>query len=199
MDQAEGMLRHARAKVEDLPEAVQERIALSDADVTAAPWPGDFDLVVLGGNCFYELGSPREQEGCIASAAGALMGGGYVYVDNDHMESELDEDWRRPGVRVNFFPSGTCSDGTRVSATVETVWFDAPRRLWRARRSVTLTSPGGQTTTKEWIQQKHPVSKGEVETWLNRNGFEIEDVFGDRAGNPYEPASPRAIFWARKR
>jgi len=100
---------------------------------------------------------------------------------------------------VSVFPSGTCADGTRVAATTETVWFDARRRLWRARRSVTLTFPDGQTTRKEWVQQKHPVSKGEVETWLNGNDIEIEDVFGDRAGNPYEPASPRAIFWARKR
>jgi len=199
MDQAEGMLRSARAKIEGLPETVQQRITLLNADVTAASWPGDFDLVLLGGNCLYELASPEEQEGCIASAARSLKPGGHVYIDNDHMEGELDESWRRPGVGRSVFPSGTCVDGTQVTATTETIWFDAEQRRWRARRSVTLTFPDGRTTTREWMQQKHPVSKGEVETWLNRNGFEIEHVFGDRAGHPYEPASPRAIFWARKR
>ena len=40
--------------------------------------------------------TPEEQEGCLISAAAALNPGGYVYVDNDHMEGELDAAWREP-------------------------------------------------------------------------------------------------------
>ena len=198
LDQARGLLDRAQKKTTQLPDKLRHGITLIEADVITDEWPKDFDLVILGGNCFYELASSEEQEGCVASAAAALSPGGHAYIDNDHMEGDLDESWRRSGVGTRVFPSGICADGTRVSATVETIWFDAPRRVWRARRTVTLTFPGGRTTTKEWEQQKHPVSKGEVETWLHQNGFEIEHVFGDRAGNPYEPASPRAIFWARR-
>ncbi len=33
--------------------------------------------------------------------------------------------------------------------------------------------------------------------WLEAHGFVIEQLYGDRAGNPYTETSKRAIFWAR--
>ncbi len=198
LDQAQGMLDRAHAKIARLPEDVRERITLTKSDVTADPWPNDFELVILGGNCFYELATPEEQEGCIVSALISLRPGGYVYIDNDHMEGDLDEDWRRPRVNTDWFPTGTCADGTHLDGTMETIWYDAPRRLVRFRRSVKQTSPDGSTTTKEWIQQKHPVSASEVRAWLEKHAFIIEQMYGDRSANPYVPSSPRAIFLAKK-
>jgi hypothetical protein len=181
-----------------LPEEVQHCITLSEADVTAVEWPQGFDVVILGGNCFYELATPEEQEGCIASAAASLNPGGYVYVDNDHMEGNLDEAWRKPGVSPGF-PTGVCADGTRVESTMETIWYDGPRRLARFRRRTRVTLPDGNVVEKEYVQQKHPVSTVEVQGWLEARGFEIEHLYGNRAGNPYTEGSKRAIFWARKR
>jgi len=197
IDGAQGMLARAQAKVADLPNAVQQRIILSEADVTVAEWPLGFDLVILGGNCFYELATPQEQEGCIASAAASLKPGGYVYVDNNHMEGDLDESWRGPGVSQGF-PTGICADGTRVESTSETIWYDAPQRLVKFRRRTRVTLPDGSVIEREYVQQKHPPSTGEVQGWLEAHGFEIEHLYGDRAGNPYAESSKRAIFWARK-
>jgi SAM-dependent methyltransferase len=197
LDQSKGMLARARAKIVRLPEQVQRRITLTQADVVSVRWPQEFDLVILGGNCFYELATPQEQEGCIQSAAAALNSGGYVYVDNDHMEGELAESWRKPGASQGF-PTGTCADGTRLESTTETIWYDAPRRLVKFRRCTRATLPNTSVIEKEHIQQKHPVSTTEVRTWLETHGFVIEQLYGDRAGNPYTEASQRAIFWARK-
>jgi hypothetical protein len=171
--------------------------ALAKADACPTIAPG-FDLAILGGNCFYELSTPEEQEGCIASASAALKPGGWVYVDNNHMEGELDESWRVPGVKPTKFPTGVCADGARVEGTSETVGFDAAKRLWRARRTITITFPDGRVTRHEYVHQKHPVSFGEVGAWLRSHGFAVEQTFGDRAGRPYSPSSDRAIFWARK-
>lgn len=198
LDQARAMLDHARAKAERLPECEQKRITLIEADVTACAWPRGFDLVILGGNCFYELASAKEQEGCVASAAAALRLGGYVYVDNNHMEGNLDESWRQPGVNTNRFPTGTCADRARVQATMETIWHDTRRRLVRFRRTVTITLQDGSSRSREWIQQKHPVSTHEVSTWLEAHGFVVEARYGDRAGSPYASTSSRAIFWAAR-
>lgn len=198
LDQAKGMLARARMKIGQLPKDVQRRITLVEADVTREAWPRGFDLVILGGNCFYELATPEEQEGCIVSAAFSLKPGGYVYVDNDHMEGDLDESWRKPGVNQGF-PTGTCADGTRVESTTETIWYDGPRRLARFRRRTKVISPDGSIVEKEYVQQKHPVSTIEVQTWLEAHGFVVEQLYGDRAGSPYTEASGRAIFWARKR
>jgi SAM-dependent methyltransferase len=198
LDGAQEMLARARVKVADLPNTVQRRIILSEADVTAAEWPRGFNLVILGGNCFYELATPQEQEGCIASAAASLKAGGYVYVDNNHMEGDLDESWREPGESQGF-PTGTCADGTRIESASETVWYDAPKRLVRFRRRTRVVLPDGQVVERENVQQKHPPSTGEVRGWLEAHGFEVEHLCGDRTGSPYTESSKRAIFWARKR
>jgi SAM-dependent methyltransferase len=202
LDQAAGMLDRARQKLARLPREVQNRVALHQADVISDEWPSGFDLVVLSGNCLYELSSPEEQEHVIRSAAASLRPGGYVYVDNDHMEGELAPSWQEPGVGPGF-PTGVCADGTRIESTIETVWFDAPARLAKFRRTTRVSLPGrsgipGEVIEVACIQQKHPVSKGEVQTWLERYGFIIEKILGDRAGNPYNEQSPRAIFRAQK-
>ena len=198
LDKSAPMLDSARTKLDALPPEVRERITLRRADVLTAPWPRRFDVVILGGNCLYELATPEEQEACIRAAAGALRPGGYLYLDNDHMEGELAASWREPGVNANRFPTGRCADGTRVQGTMETVGYDAERRLARFRRTVTITEPDGVVTRREWVEQKHPPSTAEMRAWLARHGFSVETLWGDRRGAPYTDASGRAIFWARR-
>ena len=196
MDVAEAMLDSARAKAALLPQAVRERVTLLNLDVLTGDWPSRFDLVILGGNCFYELATPEEQEGCVRRAALALRPGGYIYVDNNHMEGPLPPDWCNPAVQAGRFPTGTCADGTRLEGTTQTIWHDAPSRLVRFRRTVTVTRPDGTVQRYEYTEQKHPVSGAEVRGWLEHHGFVVESMYGDRQGSPYTEASPRAIFWA---
>ncbi len=197
IDQAKGMLARAQAKVGELAANVQERITLLVANVISDEWPHGFDLVILGGNCFYELATPQEQEQCIASAAKVLNAGGHIFVDNNHMEGDLDQSWQQPGVKRGF-PTGTCDDGAYVESTTETIWYDAPARLVQFRRSTSVMLPDGQVIEKEYVQQKHPVSTSEVQSWLNAHGFVVEHLYGDRSGTPYSETAERAIFWARK-
>ena len=94
IDQSQSMLQFAQKKIEQLPNDVQKRIQLKCADVTGESWPTEYDLVILGFNCFYELASAEEQEFCIYQASRACRPSGYIYVDNDHMEGELDAAWQ---------------------------------------------------------------------------------------------------------
>jgi SAM-dependent methyltransferase len=197
LDCSAAMLARARSKIAQLPPPVQQRITLVNAHAVRDPWPSDFDVVILGGNCFYELATAEEQQTCLAAAAAALRTGGFVYVDNSHMEGDLDPAWQSAQPQPSF-PTGTCADGTVLASTLETIWSDAPQRLARFRRVTKITSPAGHMQQIESIQQKHPVSTGEVASWLKENGFIIEQHYGDRAGTPYQLASNRAIFWARK-
>jgi len=196
IDQAKTLLDRCREKVARFDRQTQRRITLVEGDVTLGGWPGGFDLVVLGGNCFYELATPEEQEGCIASAAEALKPGGYVYVDSDHMEGGLDPSWQEPGVHIA--EPFICADGTKLQFSSETIWFDAPARLWRSRRRTIATLPDGTVREAEVIQQKHPVSAGEVRGWIEKHGFEIERNYGNTDDEPYRPELNRATFWARK-
>jgi SAM-dependent methyltransferase len=196
-DLSSAMAARAVEKASAMGVDVQSRVSIFQADVIHTDWPQGFDLVILGGNCLYELATPQEQEQVIASAYNSLKSGGYVYLDNDHMEGELLSSWRETGVRQSF-PHGTTSDGTQVESTIETIWHDAPARLVRFRRRTTAAVLSGSTRIWEYIQQKHPVSTAEMARWLEKHGFVIKHHFGDREGQPYHPESSRSIFWARK-
>lgn len=109
--------------------------------------------MILGANCLYELATAEEQALCISHAAEALKPGGYLCLDNDHMEGDLDPAWQKLGVTSKTFPTGVCTDGTRVQSTLETIWFDAPQRLARFRRCTTVTFPDGQAVERADIQR----------------------------------------------
>jgi len=198
IDQSQTMLQLAQKKIKALPDDVQKRIHLQCADVTVETWPTGYDLVILGFNCFYELASAEEQEYCIWQASRTCKPGGFLYVDNDHMEGELDAAWQDMDHKYVYL-SGTCEDGYQVKNTRKTVWFDVQQRLARFERRYQITSPAGITTEYQFTQQKHPVSKVEVQTWLEKYGFEVLGLHGDHLANPYNDHSLKAIFWARKR
>ncbi|HEX5942312.1 MAG TPA: hypothetical protein VFY66_08535, partial [Anaerolineales bacterium] len=153
--------------------------------------------VILGCNCFYELATADEQEKCIAQAFQSLKPGGHLFLDNDHMEGDLSASWQNIGVVEPSF-CGKCLDGTAVENTRETLWFDVTHRLARFRRRIKVTFPNGSAVEQEYIQQKHPVGKREIQDWLEKHGFAIDGIYGNHDGAPYTDASPRAIFWARR-
>jgi SAM-dependent methyltransferase len=192
------MLAQTRRKIDRLSPEVRGRIRLIHGDALAGGWPSGFDVVLLAGNCFYELASVQEQEGCIAAALDALKSGGHILVDNDHMETPLPESWTQKGIHKTKWPSGSLADGTVLEGYTENLDCDAENRIWRARRTIIVRHPDGRSDTYSFFQQKHPVSFGEVQFWLEKHGFNTEQTFGDRFGGPYNSDSLRATFWARK-
>jgi SAM-dependent methyltransferase len=197
IDQSKPMLNSARRKIRRLAADTQIRVSLVEADVMKATWPREFDCVILGGNCLYELPNPEAQSQCIRAAARSLKPGGYLYLDNDHMEGSLDPSWCQKGVEENRFPTGVCADGTQVRGTVETTACDVKRRIVRFRRTAEITTPEGQTVKKTWVEQKHPPSTEEMRSWLSEAGFQIVHLWGDRQKSPYTDETDRAVFWAR--
>jgi SAM-dependent methyltransferase len=75
MDASVGMITRARKKLSSRHGIGREASSLMNGDVLSMEWPGDFDLVILGGNCFYELATAADQELCIQKAARSLRRG----------------------------------------------------------------------------------------------------------------------------
>jgi SAM-dependent methyltransferase len=198
MDAAHFMLNRLRQKLSALPAEVAKRVRLVEGDVLELDCPSGFDLVILGGNCFYELASPEEQESCIARATQSLRPNGRLFLDNEHMEGPLDESWQQPGIHRTIFPQGTCADGVQLEGFTELLWFDAERRLTRRRRTIRMTYCDGRVEERSYIHQNRPPSTGEMSQWLAKHGFVVEQLFGDKNGSPYSDVSPRAVFWARR-
>ncbi len=112
------------------------------------------------------------------------------------MEGELAESWRKPGLHGK--PPYSCADGTLVQFFGETVWFDAPRRLWRSHRYVIATFPSERVVMHEFFRQKHPVSAQETRDWLIKHGFVIHQFTDGISGPPWTSGDGRAAFWAQK-
>jgi len=197
-DQAQAMLDCAQEKLNQLPDEVNARVNITQADVLAEEWPREFDLVILGGNCLYELAAEEEQESCIAHASASLRPGGYIFLDNNHMEGPLYESWQRLDTDDKAFPTGLCQDGTVIQTSRKRIWYDIPQRLVRYHRRTVVTFPDGRQKIGEYLIQCHPPSRAEMQTWLEKNGFTIEQLYGGRDASPYEDTSNRAIFWAVK-
>lgn len=198
LDLSETFLDILRSRIEKLPESVQKNITCRRADAVKGNYPTGFDLVILGANCLYELATAEDQEACIKAAAQALNPGGYLFLDNNHMEGSLDDSWRNVGeVNTNAFPSGDCADGTRVDSTSEVIWYDAEQRLVRYRRVTEVRTPDGNTHKTEFVVQTYPPSTVEMQAWLQKHGFVIENLWGDRKQSTYVEESSRAIFWAK--
>jgi SAM-dependent methyltransferase len=190
------MMDRARVKLDALGGAVRSRASMILGDVLTVDWGSGYDVVLLAGNCFYELPSPESQEECVRRAWSCLVGGGWVFIDTEDGSgrgadpSDVGTEW------VGL--EGTTRDGTygRLSARVTDV--DAGGVSHFVRTWYTRSASGAETSTR-YEACKYPVSGREVEMWLSRCGFEIVGMYGDRAGTPCEEASAqRAIFWAKK-
>jgi SAM-dependent methyltransferase len=198
IDRAKVMLDRAREKASQFPRTVRDRLKLVRADVLAKSWPRDFGLVILGGNCLYELATAEEQEKCVARASRSLNPGGHLFLDNNHMEGHLSESWQRRDKDEKAFPTGECEDGTIVQTTRERIWYDIEMRLVKYRRRTIVSFSDGNTLAQEYEMQCHPPSTAEMRIWLEKYGFEVQALYGDRSGNKYDNSSNRAIFWAKK-
>jgi len=200
MDESESMLQRCRMKLAVLPDEVAARVGLLRGDVLREPWPDEMDLVLLGGNCFYELAGEAQQRECIRRAREAVVSGGHVFCDNDeHPAAELHTSWRLPpGQWRKTFPTGTCSDGTRVESFTETASFDVPGRTVHYRRKMVITPPRGSPVEHRWEETCRPVRMDETRRWLEEAGFVVEQTFGDRVGYPFVEGRGRAILWARR-
>jgi hypothetical protein len=163
-------------------------------DVLSGEWGNGFDLIILGGNAFYELPSAAMQQRCISLAAQASSPRGLLYVDNN----DFDGTWRlAPQPRVIF--EGPTADGSYARYRMEELSFDPRAAILHMKRTATFRYPDGRERCREYTAAKHPVSKDEVQRWLEQSGYEILQVFADRAGTAYRAGGgKRAIFWARR-
>ncbi|MFA5157874.1 MAG: class I SAM-dependent methyltransferase [Patescibacteria group bacterium] len=195
IDQSQSMLNRLQRQLDD----DKLKAELIHADVLKSEWPKNFDLVILGGNSFYEFGNGDDQELCVKKAAQSLRPGGFVYIENDNMEGKLDKSWQKLDVRKHWFPSGVCKDGTKLDTTVTTKSFDVDNRIWRAERVTKITYPDGSEKTIKQDAVTHPSSAVDIQEWLEKYGFKKIEKYSSTKQDPYYSGCKRAVFWAQKK
>lgn len=189
------MLERTRQKLDKLSQNIRDNVSLINNDILKADWGSGYNLIVFGCNAFYELPSPEMQQECIKKAYEALNKGGHIYVDNDDYKGK----WGQIpcGVERTIF-EGTVSDGTFGRMTLQHDRFEEGKNLLDFTHRLYTKTQEGKEETFVYHRSKHPVTAAEVKGWLERQGFNIQNTFGDWQGSPFCSDSKRAIFWADK-
>jgi SAM-dependent methyltransferase len=196
LDLSPAMLARCRAKVAGEPPAVQERVRLVQADMTAFDLGRRFSLVTSPFRGFQHLTAVADQLACLGRCHAHLAAGGRLVLDLFNPDPAL------------LYAEGD-SDGEE---TAETVAWTAGRtiRWWghvtgyhRARQFnqcemvYEITEPGGATRR---VSERFPMRylfRYELEHLLARAGFAVEALYGDYDRSPYDDDSPELIVVAR--
>lgn len=200
IDSSVEMLYRLQQKLRQLSPEIQKRVELRKEDVTSCKWPKPFDVVLLGGNCLFELAHPNEQDTIIRNAVESLVPKGYLFVDNDNIEEELPDSWCIIDAESTAFPSGICQDGTKLQGYKKTIWVDKKRKLWKAARRLEIADANGQVQEKKWKIQQHPVGMNDVKEWLLKYGMEIINIYaGTENIREFVKGDGRATFWTKRK
>lgn len=194
IDLSTSMLDRARNKISKLDARIKDRITLLEADVINLDWGKDYDLIVLGGNAFYELSFANMQEKCIEKAFKALKNNGLLFIDNNDYKGNWGEcDFSKEIITFE----GKCENGCYGKLIRKDNRFDSESNILYFERRLHIIEDNKETIL-EYDGQKHPVTKEEVEQWLNKYNLTIDKLLGDRDGSEYASDSSKAIFLARK-
>lgn len=128
IDSSLEMLKRLENKKRETESESCSNITILYDDVLKCIWGEDYDAVILGGNCFFELATLEEQIEVFHKAYVSIKTGGYIFIDNDSIEDELPLSWCSINVENKGFPSGTCLDGTELKSFVKTVYADKKTR-----------------------------------------------------------------------
>ncbi|MCM1988223.1 class I SAM-dependent methyltransferase [Oceanirhabdus seepicola] len=194
LDLSPNMLNRAINKVNHLDYEVRDRITLRQEDVLESNWGYRYDLIIMGGNAFYELPSAESQERCIKKAFEALPIGGLLFIDNNDYKGN----WGKSDfVNERTIFEGECSDGTLGRYTLKNHSFDDENNILHYSHKLYI-SKNSEESVFEYKSRKHPVTADEIKGWLHKYNFKIINLFGNRNGEKYNDESNRAIFLAEK-
>ncbi len=192
LDMDEAMLSKIPAKAEGI-----NNITWRVADVIRDDWGKDYDVVVIAGNFLMnivsEVSPEHAQRVLIEKAKSALKPGGMLYIDYNH--TYYPEQWYvYPGERIIW--QGTDSHGTSGCMLLSNSTYHAETGIICSTRRYKLETSKGTKIQKEIPSIKHHVPLTQLHTWLDAQGFRIEEEYGDYAGNPISEVTGRAIICA---
>ncbi|ASO21708.1 SAM-dependent methyltransferase [Actinoalloteichus hoggarensis] len=180
LDPAAGMLAQARTRAD---------IEWIEGDLTARPWAGEFDLVVMSGHAFQVFVTDDELRGSLAAIRSALTDDGLFAFETRNPAARAWERWTAEHVREITGPTGatirmwnqvdTPVDGRTVSFTTTFVASDRER-------------PETSRSTLRFLDVD------ELAGFLTGAGLTVEEQFGDWDRGPITEESIEIITFARR-
>ncbi len=193
MDMDENMLAYAQRKTALSP------MRLISADFLIAPWPRDFDAIILGADLMHSLITDWEykqaQKQLIMKSAASLKKGGQLILDFD-CPSQLTP--LAKGANETLLLEGTDENGTYGKMYIKHAEADEKTRLLKSRIIYALMPKDMKPITFEEIIVRHILTLEETTSWLFRAGFSIEALYGSYDFKPFNEKNRRCVIAARK-
>jgi len=197
VDLAEPMLAILRAKLEQEPEEVRERVKLAHADMCEFDLGERFALITIPFRPFQHLISVHEQMACLRCANHHLEASGKLILDVFHLDFRRMCDPKYTS-ETEDFADVELPDGRKVRRTHRMVAYHRAEQYNDIEMIYYLTHPDGRT---ERLVQAFPfryLFRYEVEHLLARCGFRVAELFGNFDRSPFTDDSPQMIFVAEK-
>ena len=194
MDVSGAMLYFAVRRARSLP-----GLHLRKADALTEPWGSNYDAVILSANLMLNLITDwdykQAQKQLIQRSAAALRPGGKLIIDFDCPSTLAAYGAGAPEKLVFEGPDDHGSTGRYFVCNVS---CDEKTRMVRSRRRAELTPAQGVPFQMTTEQTKHFPTLAEVCTWLYREGFSVDALYGGHHGEPFDRQHRRAVIAARK-
>jgi SAM-dependent methyltransferase len=192
IDLSTAMLGELEKKRSDLPEHVQNRLHIVQADMTDFRLGRVFPLIIIPASSFILLHDREQQEQCLECVRNHLADGGVFIMDIAKI-GPLNESWLQPGER----PRGEAIDPhsqRRVRQFVERKGVDVEKRkFWVDLIFYVEQSDGPDERYVDQICQTY-FSYHQITTLLTEGGFKILKEIGDFDGTPLDRGK-RMIFF----
>lgn len=194
MDTNGAMLYFAVRRARALP-----NLHIRKADALAESWGANYDVVILAANLMCRLITEwdykQAQKQLIQRSGAALKPGGKLILDFDCPETLAAFSADTPETLCFEGADDHGSTGRHFTRAVSST--EKTRMVKTITRTEIIPSQGApfQRTTE---QIRHFPTLAEVCTWLYREGFTIETLYGGPNGEPFDLQHRRAIIAARK-
>ena len=197
LDLSEPMLARCRAKLENQPAAVRDRVRLVHGDMTDFQLRETFRLINIPFRPFQHLLAVEQQLGCLRCARRHLAPGGRLVVDFFQTDARRMHD---PAFMQESSPHPEVAlpDGTRVRLTERVAAFHRAEQCNDVELVYYVTHPDGRAERLVFAFTLRYFFRYEVEHLLARCGFRVVELFGNFDRSALRDDSPEMIFVAEK-
>lgn len=194
VDMSTAMLEIARRKVTSA--RLTDRVTLVQADMREIQLTQRFRLAFVAINSFMHLTALEDQLAALRAVHRHLLPGGLLIVDVDNPSPQaLQEADGRVELHGRWFDPETGATVLKSSSRT----LDAAHQLQDVLFIYDEVFPDGQVRRTLAPFQARYLYRFEGELLLDKAGFTPEHVYGSYDLDPYESASERMIFVARRR
>ncbi len=195
LDISREMLRIAREKLsEELPE-VRARVRLLEADMSDFALHETVSLAFIPFSSLFHLHTDEQRSSCLSCISRHLKPGGGVIVDLSPAERLANQ---AVGETQEFRSSVSPSTGLLTRELGKKLSIDKEAQRVTVEHTYVEELPDGSEKRYVFVDRYTWVTEDQMRGLLAEAGFAGVEVFGDYERQPFNDASQRMIFVARK-